>query len=145
MQDIDYAELNQRIDAALEERKKSMHGALYLVSTIIFLALMTVGWILFADAGEGLAGMIMMTVGGGLMVLLNGIALAAAMGRMDKDLRREIMRREIDVNVLEMIMDQAREKNKRDGQRLQDIASGDEFIGLSDDGELLTQRHKDSR
>jgi len=145
MQDIDYAELNRRIDAALEERKKAMHGVLYFISSAIFLVLLIIGWILFADAGESLAGMIMMTVGGGLMVLLNGLALAAATGRMDKDLRRDIMRREIDVNVLEMMLEQAREKQKRDGQRLDDSASEDAFLGVSDDGELLTQRRRDSR
>lgn len=145
MHNLDYDELNHRIDKALEAHKKTLHRVMYFVSGGIFLLMLTISWILFADAGEALAGMIMMTVGGALMLVLNGIALAAIDGRMDKELRREVMRRELDVSMLEMMLEQAREKSKRDGQSLEDSSSGDEFLGVSDDGELLTQRRKDQR
>lgn len=145
MHNLDYDELNHRIDNALEEHKKTLHRVMYFVSGGIFLLMLIIGWILFADVGETLAGMIMMTVGGGLMLLLNGIALAAADGRMDKELRREVMRRELDVSMLEMMLEQAREKSKRDGQSLEDSNSGETFLGLSDDGELLTERRKEQR
>ncbi len=145
MNTLDYDELNRRIDKALEEHKKALHRVMYFVSAGIFLLMLIISWILFADAGEMLGGMIMMTVSGALMLVFNGIALAAVDGRMDKQLRREVMRRELDVSMLEMMLEQAREKSKREEQRLEEFSGGDEFLGVSDDGELLTQRRKDQR
>lgn len=144
MNQIDYNALNARIEQRIEERKRALKYFMYFFSVFIFIVLALVGWAIYAADNEPIAGLIMLTTAGVMTLIFNGVSLAASTGAMDRAMRREVMRQEMNVDMMEMLLDQAREKAKRQDTVLldNDSATDESFIGLSDDGELITQRRK---
>lgn len=144
MSQIDYNALNARIEQRIEERKRMLRYFMYFFSVFIFIVLALVGWAIYAADNEPIAGLIMLTTAGVMTLIFNGVSLAASTGAMDRAMRREVMRQEMNVDMMEMLLDQAREKAKRQDTVLldNDSATDESFIGLSDDGELITQRRK---
>lgn len=144
MNQIDYNALNARIEQRIEERKRMLRYFMYFFSVFIFIVLALVGWAIYAADNEPIAGLIMLTTAGVMTLIFNGVSLAASTGAMDRAMRREVMRQEMNVDMMEMLLDQAREKAKRQDTLLldNDSAIDESFIGLSDDGELITQRRK---
>jgi fatty-acid desaturase len=132
-ENIDYQELNERVEKALQRRKNLTKGIMFIMSIFIFVLFAVIAWLMAAGVLEGgsisnpdmdnLTGaMIMLTMGGLMSLVFNGIAHATGSRMFDKQLRSQVLMEEF-----------GQMKRKRSEERL----SEEEVVELSDDGEFI--------
>jgi hypothetical protein len=150
MDNIDYHELNERVEQALERRKNLTRIAMYATSVFIFLVFVILAWLIASGALDAAtvtnpdmdnvtAAMILLTIGGFMTLVLNGIGMLVGTKGFEKQIRREVLVEQFGDNLQEL----ATMKRKRSEERL-----GDETVmEISDDGELIPveERKQQSR
>lgn len=147
---MDYEELNERVEQALEQRKRITRIAMYATSVFIFLLFLVLAWLIASGALDAAsvtnpdmdnitAAMIMLTIGGFMTLVLNGIGLMVGTKGFDRQMRRQVLVEQFGDNLEEL----ATMKRKRSEDRLAD----ETVVEISDDGELIPveERKRQSR
>jgi hypothetical protein len=147
---MDYEELNERVEQALERRKNLMRIAMYATSVFIFVLFVVLAWLIASgsldaatvtkpDMDNVTAAMILLTIGGFTTLVFNGIGMLVETKGFEKQIRKEVLVEQFGDNLQEL----ATMKRKRSEERLTD----ETVMEISDDGELIPveERKRQSR
>jgi hypothetical protein len=150
MDNIDYHELNERVEQALERRKNITRIAMYATSVFIFVLFVVLAWLIASgvldaatvtnpDMDNVTAAMILLTIGGFMTLVFNGIGMLVETKGFEKQMRSQVLVEQFGDNLQEL----ATMKRKRFTERLEDEA----IVEISDDGELIPveERKRQSR
>ncbi len=149
LDNIDYQELNERVEKAVTKRKKLTRYIMFFVSICLVLLMTILAWGI-AETGTLpatnaitendpiAAAMILLTLGGFLSLLMNGIGLMVDSGIGDKQMRSQVLAEILGEQIQEMA-NSGKTKREETDERLSDESTAEVFE-LSDDGELVQRK-----
>ncbi len=150
MSEFEHDDLMNRIDRAVQQRKRLLRYIMLGTSTFLYVLFMALMWGIFLTDEpirnsitdlEQVAGLLVLpTVGWLVTLILVGVAQMADTRFMEEAIRREVMGRELSRELVERYMAERAGKAKRD-----DSAADEPYVTVSDDGELIPlERDPDS-
>jgi len=143
--DMDYQELNARVEITLKKRKMLVRYVLFGTSIFMFIVFSVLAWVMVSGSTAAaelsntgaddpiLGAMILFIVGWLTTLFFDGLGLVIDTGIGDKQMRSQILTEQLGQNLMEMVQASA-EKPKRDADGLDADAQAME---ISDDGELI--------
>lgn len=133
---VDYQELNTRIEKAVRRQKLVIQGVFFGVSVMLFV-IFGIMSIALEPNGTPWLPAFLMGLGWLLTLVWGGISLVMNLGWMDGPIRKQVLMQELGQNFLEQMAAAAveSEKPKRAAERLGDEV--EDVVELSDDGELI--------
>lgn len=148
LDNIDYQELNERVEKAIAQRKKLTRYAMLAVSAFVFVLFAVLSWSVGTGAIGGIqagevrediiAAMVMLTVGGFMAVLMNAIGLMIDSGVGDKQIRSQVLAEVLGEQIKDLAQSEKAKRNEAT-ERLSDESAA-EIFELSDDGELVQRK-----
>jgi Tfp pilus assembly protein PilN len=146
--DIDYQALNERVEQQLQKRKRFVRYIMFAMSIFMVVLFSIIAWGIYSGSEVALAAadlptenptdaaMVMLTLGGIMAVMMNGIGLMVDSGIGDKQMRSQVLSEELGQAVKNLAMSQS-EKPKRSAETNLSDAQNEQVMEISDDGELV--------
>jgi len=130
--DLDYAALSARVEKAVKTQKRAAQVIFFAVSLLMLAVLGVIALGLSFTIGGMESALIVLGIGWLITIMMQFFSMLFGLGVFDNSLRRQILARELGVQMLEQhlarVENTEREKPKRESA---------ERLAISEDGELI--------